>query len=98
MCNTAPVATHSRPMLPVFAWLIAWLVLVALLFFRKRWATWSYRLAGWLVLVAALAVLVRRWRLTWEEAGVAGPGGFLGAWLDAWLDEQLPDSAGMLAL
>ena len=84
--------------LAVFAGLAAWLVFVLLLIGRKHWAIWSYRLAGWLVLVPALAVLVRRWAVPWDGAGAAGVGGFLGAWLDGWLAEQLPDTAGMLAL
>ncbi len=80
------------------AWLGGWFFLALLVFFRKRWLRWSYRLAGMLLLAPTLAVLVRRWDVAWEGAGPAGPGGFVGAWLDAWLDQRLPADAGTFAL
>jgi S-DNA-T family DNA segregation ATPase FtsK/SpoIIIE len=82
----------------VFALLVAWIDLVLLLLVRKNWARWTRRLIGFLLLVPTLAVLACRWGLVWNAAGVAGPGGFLGAWLDAWLEELLPSTAGMIVL
>ena len=67
-------------------WLTAWLVLVLLLWARRRWLRWSARLAGWLLLVPVTAALAEQWR---DDLGPAASplwsGGSVGAFLADWL-------------
>jgi S-DNA-T family DNA segregation ATPase FtsK/SpoIIIE len=81
----------------VYVWLAGWFVFVVLLLLRKNWVAWSLRLAGWLLLVPAVAVSAQRWGRTVPGSPVVGVGGAVGAWLDHWLAESL-DEIGQLAL
>ena len=84
--------------LSVHVLLASWFVLVVLLLMRQRILRWSLRLAGWLGLVPAAAVLADRFAaadsLGW--APVAGPGGSIGAWLSLWLDRFPPVARALL--
>src|SRR5207248_3932892 len=70
-----------------------WFVLVLLLLVRRRWLRWSLRLAGWLLLVPAVALLAQRWAPPWPGGPAAGAGGSLGVWLNLWLEEATPAPA-----
>src|SRR5207244_1147863 len=72
----------------VYFLLLGWIVASLDLFFRPRWWPWLRRLAGWLVLVPATAVLCDRLGPQWLGASLAGSGGTLGASLAAWLSAE----------
>lgn len=73
--------------LAVYLLLASWFVLVVLLVLRRGWLRWSLRLAGWLLLLPAVAMAA-------ELIGPRGPGvpagGSLGAYLAGWLHGRLP--------
>jgi len=73
----------------VYPLLAAWFVLVIALFLRRDILTWLARLAGWLLLVPAVAV----------AADSLGPafGGNLGTWLATEADGLLPPAGRLLA-
>ncbi len=87
-----------------YVFLASWLVLV-LMFFRRHWWTWAWRLFGWLLLVPSVAVLADRlgesWTpspmKTWLADHAALSGGTLGAWLSAWFEANLYP-AGVVAV
>ncbi len=81
----------------VFVWLGAWFVLVLLLFLRRSWLAWSLRLAGWLLLVPASAVLAERAGPSYSHLFPAG-GGALGAWLSLWIGESITPNGQALLL
>src|SRR5438067_2492446 len=58
----------------VYVLLTSWLVLVVLLFLRRRWLTWILRLCGWLLLIPCSAVLAEYWGAWFTPAVVTGPG------------------------
>src|SRR2546423_915234 len=62
----------------VYPWLATWFVLVVWLLLRRDGWAWSRRLLGWLVLVAATAVLAERCETGWAGAPTTGPGGAVG--------------------
>ncbi len=64
----------------VYLLLASWFVLVVLLFLRRTWLRWAVRLAGWLVLLPAAAVLAELAGTYWPER-LPERGGTLGAWL-----------------
>jgi S-DNA-T family DNA segregation ATPase FtsK/SpoIIIE len=76
--------------LGVYVWLTAWFVLVLLLFLRRRWVSWSFRLVGWFILVPVTSLLAHRFGEMSLPGPIVGAGGVLGASLDAWLDEDVP--------
>jgi S-DNA-T family DNA segregation ATPase FtsK/SpoIIIE len=82
--------------LAVYVFLASWLVL-ALMFFIRRWRSWSLRLFGWLLLVPCAAVVADRLGDAWPIGAEPGQGGFVGAWLAAWLAERF-QPAGVYAL
>jgi len=83
--------------LAVHALLAGWFVFVLLLLLRRDLVTWSLRLAGWLVLLPASAVLTD----TLDTAlgtGNSGSGGTLGAWLAVELEHALEPPGRWLLL
>ncbi len=82
----------------VYALLAAWFVLCVLLFLRHSWLIWSARLAGWVVLVPAIAVLAHLLGPDRIGGPPTGPGGTLGAWLSEWLTGHLAPLPRGLAL
>jgi S-DNA-T family DNA segregation ATPase FtsK/SpoIIIE len=82
----------------VYALLAGWFVQVASLFRSRGWFAWSRRLAGWLVLIPATALLADRCGETWQSASLLGPGGGLGAWLGGLLEQAGPPFVQFLIL
>jgi S-DNA-T family DNA segregation ATPase FtsK/SpoIIIE len=82
----------------VYVLLISWFVLVVLLFLRRGWMTWTFRLAGWLFLIPCAAVLADELNPSLLPATITGSGGTLGAWLNAWLHETFPNSIRYIVL
>ena len=83
--------------LAVYVLLASWFVLVVLLLLRQSWGLWTFRLAGWLILLPCAAVLAD-WA-DWYRSGAArtGQGGALGTWLALRLNEELrPMGQGIL--
>jgi S-DNA-T family DNA segregation ATPase FtsK/SpoIIIE len=74
----------------VYPLLAAWFVLVILLLLRRDVLTWLVRLAGWLLLVPAVALAA-------DSLGPVARGGWLGAWLATELDAALPPAGRLLA-
>jgi DNA segregation ATPase FtsK/SpoIIIE, S-DNA-T family len=70
----------------VYLLLISWLVLVVLLFMRRRWFKWSARLAGSLLLIPCTAGGVDYLQHRTAIWSFSGSGGSLGAWISGWLD------------
>jgi S-DNA-T family DNA segregation ATPase FtsK/SpoIIIE len=81
----------------VYAFLCVWFFLVVLVFARRRQLLWSLRLAGWVLLVPATAVLADGLRPAWYGEPVTGSGGSLGASLALWL-EEIVTSTGRSAI
>ncbi|HZT82902.1 MAG TPA: DNA translocase FtsK 4TM domain-containing protein, partial [Gemmataceae bacterium] len=82
----------------VYLLLVSWFVLVVLLFLRRTWLRWALRLAGWLVLLPAAAVLAElagAWR---PELSLPERGGTLGAWLALLLRESVAPPGRALIL
>jgi S-DNA-T family DNA segregation ATPase FtsK/SpoIIIE len=77
--------------------LVSWFVLVLILLLRDRWLTWTLRLAGWVLLTLAGAVLADYAGQSWPGAPVEGPGGAIGAALVQTLRQRL-HPAGQVAL
>jgi S-DNA-T family DNA segregation ATPase FtsK/SpoIIIE len=73
----------------VYVFLCTWFLLVVWLFARRGLLVWSLRLAGWVLLVPATAVMADGFRRFWFGEPVTGGGGSLGAWLALWLDANL---------
>jgi S-DNA-T family DNA segregation ATPase FtsK/SpoIIIE len=69
--------------------LASWLVLVLMLFRRRRLASWLVRLAGCLLLVPCAAALADYLGPDLVPGPLSGGGGSFGAWLSTWLDELL---------
>jgi len=82
----------------VYVLLVSWFVLVVLLFLRRGWMTWTFRLAGWLLLLPCTAVLADELSPSLLPAPITGSGGTLGAWLNLWLRESLPYPVGYVVL
>jgi DNA segregation ATPase FtsK/SpoIIIE, S-DNA-T family len=76
-----------------FVLLVAWYVLVFLLFLRRNWFTWTRRIAGCLVLAVAAAVLAAQGPDVWGINHPAGPGGTVGAALRQLLESSVPPAA-----
>ncbi len=73
----------------VYLLLASWFVLVVLLFVRRTWLRWAVRLAGWVVLLPAAAVLAELAGTYWPDLPLSERGGALGAWLALLLRERL---------
>ena len=82
----------------VYVLLVSWFVLVVLLFLRRGWMTWTFRLAGWLLLLPCMAVLADELNPSLLPAPITGSGGTLGAWLNLWLRESFSDSLRYVVL
>jgi DNA segregation ATPase FtsK/SpoIIIE, S-DNA-T family len=65
----------------VYVLLASWFVLVLLIFLRRRFLTWTIRLAGWLLLIPTTAILAHSWGSWLSPNILPGPGGSLGAYL-----------------
>ena len=79
----------------VYALLASWFVLVLLLLRENRWA-WSFRLAGWLLLLPCATVIADVLGPDLLGGPLVGSGGSLGALLNAWLEEQFGPLGGFL--
>jgi S-DNA-T family DNA segregation ATPase FtsK/SpoIIIE len=64
-----------------YLFLATWFVVVVMLFMRRRWLTWSFRLAGWILLLPCAAVIADMIGPDLLGGPITGPGGSLGAWL-----------------
>jgi S-DNA-T family DNA segregation ATPase FtsK/SpoIIIE len=82
----------------VYVLLVSWFVLVVLLFLRRGWLIWTFRLAGWLFLLPCTAVLADKLNPSLLPAPITGSGGTLGAWLNLWLRQSFPDSLRYVVL
>jgi S-DNA-T family DNA segregation ATPase FtsK/SpoIIIE len=74
----------------VYVLLTGWFVLAAMLTFRRGWLRWAARLAGWLLLTAAVTVVADRW--------LDAAGGVIGAWLGLRLDERLGGTGAAITI
>jgi DNA segregation ATPase FtsK/SpoIIIE, S-DNA-T family len=79
----------------VYALLASWFVLVLLLLRENRWA-WSFRLAGWLLLLPCATVIADVLGPEILGGPLVGSGGALGSLLNAWLEEQFGAVGGFL--
>lgn len=70
--------------------LVAWLFVVLLVVFRKRWLRWSCRLFGWLLLTPSLSMASLHWSLAVPVPFPAGIGGSVGEWLDVRSADLMP--------
>jgi S-DNA-T family DNA segregation ATPase FtsK/SpoIIIE len=82
----------------VYVLLVAWFVLVILLFLRNSWWVWARRLVGWVVLLPCAALLADQIGPALLGGPLTGSGGTLGAWLAHWLTEQLTPLPRFIAL
>jgi len=83
--------------LAAYTLLPCWMLLAFGLFRRRRWLTWSLRVAGLVLLVPGAAILADHWGADPSPFSVAGPGGSVGAWLRRWLQSQFqPAGAAIL--
>src|SRR6516165_61903 len=79
----------------VYALLASWFVLVLLLLREDRWA-WSFRLAGWLLLLPCATVIADVVGPDFLGGPLVGSGGALGSLLNAWLEQQFGPLGGFL--
>src|SRR5262249_14646371 len=70
----------------IYVLLIAWLVLVVLLFVRRTILLWTLRAAGWLLLIPCVSVWADYLLPDSLARSVSGSGGTAGAWLRSWLE------------
>jgi S-DNA-T family DNA segregation ATPase FtsK/SpoIIIE len=81
----------------LYALLVAWFVLVVMMFLRKSWLRWSGRFLGWLLLLPCSVIAADYLGHDWLPGPVYGSGGALGASLRVLLQERLPGLPGVLA-
>jgi len=81
----------------VYLLLVAWFVLVVMMFLRKSWLRWSGRFLGWLLLLPCSVIAADYLGHDWLPGPVYGSGGALGASLRVLLQERLPGLPGVLA-
>lgn len=89
---------HDTLGVAAYVLLGGWFVLVLVLFLRRRFRVWCFRLAGWLILLPVAAVLGDYFAADLANQSVAGGGGTLGAWLSTWLEERLTAGGRNLAV
>jgi S-DNA-T family DNA segregation ATPase FtsK/SpoIIIE len=77
---------HETFGIAVYVLLVAWLVLVIALLLRRDIGRWLGRLAGWLLLLPATAVIATQFGPIDGE----NQGGILGTWINALLSQMLP--------
>jgi S-DNA-T family DNA segregation ATPase FtsK/SpoIIIE len=75
--------------LAVYVLLASWFTLVVMLFQRRAWLAWCFRLAGWLILLPCVAMLAEAVGPDLLGGPITGPGGSLGAYSWHWLSSQL---------
>lgn len=76
--------------------LVGWFVLIILLLLPGRRLRWSVRLAGWIMLLPASAVLADWIGPEYLAGPVTGSGGSVGAFLAHWLTEEFGTLGGGL--
>ena len=81
------VSLYQSLGIAVYFLLAGWLVLVALLFRCRSWLRWSFRVAGWLLLLPCSAVVADYLGTQLPGTSPLGPGGSIGAWLRLARDE-----------
>jgi S-DNA-T family DNA segregation ATPase FtsK/SpoIIIE len=81
-----------------YLFLATWFVVVVMLFMRRRWLTWSLRLAGWIILLPCAAVIADMIGPDLLGGPITGPGGSLGTWMSRRLAAELHPVGRWLAL